>query len=67
MAGREGAGVAAGGVTSVTGLRGVMSVTGFFGFCGTAGAASGTVTVDRPRLLQLRQQLEAMMAALNRR
>jgi len=37
------------------------------GTSGTAGAASGTVTVDRPRLLQLRQQLEAMMAALNRR
>jgi len=38
------------------------------GTSGTAGASSsGTVTVDRARLLQLRQQLDAMMAALNRR
>ncbi len=38
------------------------------GTSGTAGAAAGgTVTVDRARLLQLRQQLDAMMAALNRR
>ena len=35
------------------------------GTTGTAGG--GTVTVDRARLLQLRQQLDAMMAALNRR
>ena len=35
---------------------------------GTAGASSsGTVTVDRARLLQLRQQLDVMMAALNKR
>jgi lipid-binding SYLF domain-containing protein len=39
---------------------------------GTSGAvgstsASGTVTVDRARLLQLRQQLEALLATLNRR
>jgi len=31
------------------------------------GSATATVTVDRARLLQLRQQLDAMMAALNRR
>jgi SH3 domain-containing YSC84-like protein 1 len=38
------------------------------GTSGTAGSSSsGTVTVDRARLLQLRQQLDAMMAALNRR
>jgi len=38
------------------------------GTSGTAGASSGgSVTVDRARLLQLRQQLDAMMAALNRR
>ena len=38
------------------------------GMTGTAGASSsGTVTVDRARLLQLRQQLDAMMAVLNRR
>ena len=38
------------------------------GTSGTAGASSNaTVTVDRARLLQLRQQLDAMMAALNRR
>ena len=38
------------------------------GTSGRAGASSGgTVTVDRARLLQLRQQLDAMMAALNRR
>jgi SH3 domain-containing YSC84-like protein 1 len=38
------------------------------GTSGTAGAAgSGTVTVDRARLLQLRQQLGALMAAINRR
>jgi lipid-binding SYLF domain-containing protein len=38
------------------------------GTSGTAGAAAGgTVTVDRARLLQLRQQIDAMMAALNRR
>ena len=38
------------------------------GTSGTAGAAAGgTVTVDRARLLQLRQQLDTMMAALNRR
>ena len=33
-----------------------------------AGAASGaTVTVERARLLQLRQQLDQLLAALNRR
>jgi SH3 domain-containing YSC84-like protein 1 len=38
------------------------------GTSGTAGtSASGTVTVDRARLLQLRQQLDALLAALNRR
>ena len=38
------------------------------GTTGTVGAAgSGTVTVDRARLLQLRQQLDALMAAINRR
>jgi SH3 domain-containing YSC84-like protein 1 len=38
------------------------------GTSGTGRASStGTVTVDRARLLQLRQQLDAMMAALNRR
>jgi hypothetical protein len=36
---------------------------------GTTGSASGraTVTVDRARLLQLRQQLDALVVALNRR
>lgn len=38
------------------------------GTSGTGRASStGTVTVDRARLLQLRQQLDAMLAALNRR
>jgi len=39
------------------------------GTAGTVGGtpASGTVTVDRARLLQLRQQLEALLATLNRR
>jgi SH3 domain-containing YSC84-like protein 1 len=38
------------------------------GTSGTGRASStGTVTVDRTRLLQLRQQLDAMLAALNRR
>ena len=38
------------------------------GTSGTAGAAaSGTVTLDRQRLLQLRQQLDGLVAALNRR
>jgi len=38
------------------------------GTSGTGRASSaGTVTVDRARLLQLRQQLDAMMTALNKR
>lgn len=38
------------------------------GTTGSANAAgSGTVTVDRARLLQLRQQLDALVVALNRR
>jgi lipid-binding SYLF domain-containing protein len=38
------------------------------GTSGTVGASGGgTVTLDRARLLQLRQQLEALVAALNRR
>jgi SH3 domain-containing YSC84-like protein 1 len=39
------------------------------GTTGTVGAtpASGMVTVERARLLQLREQLEALVAALNRR
>jgi SH3 domain-containing YSC84-like protein 1 len=38
------------------------------GTSGTGRASStGTVTVDRARLLQVRQQLDVMMAALNRR
>ena len=38
------------------------------GTSGTGRASStGTVTVDRARLLQLRQQLDALLAALNRR
>ena len=38
------------------------------GTSGTGRASStGTVTVDRARLLQLRQQLDAMLAALNKR
>jgi hypothetical protein len=39
------------------------------GTTGTVGAtpASGTVTVDRARLLRLREQLEALIATLNRR
>jgi lipid-binding SYLF domain-containing protein len=38
------------------------------GTSGTAGAtASGTVTLDRTRLLQLRQQLDGLVAAINRR
>jgi hypothetical protein len=38
------------------------------GTTGTGRASStGTVTVDRARLLQLRQQLDAMLAALNKR
>jgi len=37
------------------------------GTTATAGAATGTVTVDRARLMQLRQQLDAIVATLNRR
>jgi hypothetical protein len=37
------------------------------GTSGTVGAGSGTVTVDRARLLQLRQQLDGLVAAINRR
>jgi SH3 domain-containing YSC84-like protein 1 len=38
------------------------------GTSGTVGAAGdGTITVDRVRLLELRQQLDALIAALNRR
>jgi len=40
------------------------------GTSGTAGqppAASGTVTIDRARLLQLRAQIDALIASLNRR
>jgi lipid-binding SYLF domain-containing protein len=38
------------------------------GTSGTVGSAgSGTVTLDRTRLLQLRQQLDGLVAALNRR
>src|SRR5436309_330536 len=42
---------------------------GTAGTAGTTGgsAASGTVSVDRARLLQLRQQLDALLATLNRR
>jgi lipid-binding SYLF domain-containing protein len=44
------------------------AATGTSGTAGTAGsAASGMVTVDRARLVQLRQQLEAVIAALNKR
>jgi len=34
---------------------------------GTAGPARGTVTIDRARLLQMRTELDALLAALNRR
>jgi len=37
------------------------------GTTGSAASQSGTVTVDRAALMQLRQQLEAAIAALNRR
>jgi lipid-binding SYLF domain-containing protein len=39
------------------------------GTAGTAGgsASSGTVSIDRARLLQLRQQLDALIATLNKR
>jgi len=40
------------------------------GTTGTAGvpdAASGSIVVDRARLMQLRQQLDALLASLNRR
>jgi hypothetical protein len=40
------------------------------GTSGTVGAsepASGVASVDRARLLQLRQQIDALLAALNRR
>lgn len=37
------------------------------GTSGTSSAASGTVAVDRSRLLQMREQLDALLAALNRR
>jgi SH3 domain-containing YSC84-like protein 1 len=37
------------------------------GTSGTSGGSADTVTVDRSRLLQMRQQLEALLAALNRR
>jgi hypothetical protein len=39
------------------------------GTSGTTGgtSASGTVSVDRARLLQLRQQLDALLATLNKR
>jgi lipid-binding SYLF domain-containing protein len=37
------------------------------GTSGAVGASGGTVTVDRARLLQLRQQLDGLVAALNKR
>jgi lipid-binding SYLF domain-containing protein len=37
------------------------------GTSGTGGASGGTVTLDRARLLQLRQQLDGLVAAINRR
>ena len=38
------------------------------GTSGTAGAAAGgTVTLDRARLLQLRQQLDGLVSAINKR
>jgi len=40
---------------------------GTSGTVGTPSPAGGSVTVDRARLLQLRQQLDALLAALNRR
>jgi lipid-binding SYLF domain-containing protein len=44
------------------------SPVGTSGTTGATGAtASGTVAVDRARLLQLRQQLDSLLAALNRR
>jgi lipid-binding SYLF domain-containing protein len=46
------------------------TTTGPVGTTGTTEAtapAGGSVTVDRARLLQLRQQLDALLAALNRR
>lgn len=40
---------------------------GTSGTAGTTAPAGGSVTVERARLLQLRQQLDALLAALNRR
>lgn len=52
--------------TGATGTTGTASTGPPTGTTGAA-SASGTVTVERARLLQLRQQLDALIAALNRR
>jgi lipid-binding SYLF domain-containing protein len=43
------------------------AAVGTSGTVGANDAANGTVAVDRARLLQLRQQLDALLATLNRR
>jgi hypothetical protein len=43
------------------------AAVGTSGTVGANEAANGTVAVDRARLLQLRQQLDALLATLNRR
>jgi hypothetical protein len=49
--------------TGTTGTAGTSAATGTTGTSGVANA----VAVDRTRLLQLRQQLDALLAILNRR
>lgn len=43
------------------------SAVGTSGTTSDAGRSSGTITIDRARLLQLRSQIEAAIAALNKR
>jgi hypothetical protein len=62
----------AGGVTrALEGDRGTLTaMTGTTltaGTTGTAGSTGSTVIVERARLIQLRQQLDAVLAKLSRR
>jgi SH3 domain-containing YSC84-like protein 1 len=47
--------------------EGTPAAVGTSGTVGGTEAAHGTIAVDRDRLLQLRQQLDALLATLNRR
>jgi hypothetical protein len=43
------------------------AAVGTTGTTGAPDAASGSIVVDRARLMHLRQQLDALLATLNRR